>query len=222
MRNTALFTSTATAAFVGYGGRLTSLEDMGQTYFFGGYGSRLTSLGNMEADLLLCNKIRWMSAENYLERFFWIKKKKKPFNFLISVTSDNTQVKELQNADFFFSFLSWHLSQTSIIIWINPTEPLGCKEPLLSDVVGDINCFRNKLAIFKIALGKKTHKLWPIYQAPRDQKKKETDRWRPAGSFLHSVQMYMIDWLIMIEFNKDLRLRRFLCEPGSAPFSFWH
>lgn len=111
-------------------------------------------LEEMEAeygDLLLYNHVRWLSAGKCLERFFGIRKEIPAFlNKFVS--TDTTQLEEeLQSVDFlkelaFLTDITAHLNELNL--------SLQGRNQLISDLMGNINGFRNKLKLFKLSLNK--------------------------------------------------------------------
>lgn len=109
-------------------------------------------LEDMEAeygDLPLYNQVRWLSSGKCLERFFQIRKEIPAFlNQFVS--SDTTQLEEdLQNTDFlkqlaFLTDITSHLNELNL--------KLQGRNQLVSDLIGNINGFRNKLRILKFSL----------------------------------------------------------------------
>ncbi len=112
-------------------------------------------LKEMEAeygDLLLYNHVRWLSAGKCIERFFGIRKHI-PEYLNKFVSTDTTQLEEeLQNIDFlkelaFLTDITTHLNELNLY--------LQGRNKLMSDLMGHVNEFRNKLKIFKATLKKK-------------------------------------------------------------------
>lgn len=102
-------------------------------------------------DLLLYNHVRWLSAGNCLQRFFVLRKDIPDFLNKF-VPSDTTQLEEeLQSTDFlrhlaFLTDITSHLNEVNL--------KLQGRGKLVSDLMGHINGFRNKLKLFHVTLGK--------------------------------------------------------------------
>jgi len=102
-------------------------------------------------DLLMYNHVRWLSAGTCMERFFAIRKEIPPF-LNKYVSSDTTELEEkFQDPEFlrqlaFITDLTNHLNSLNL--------SLQGRNQTVSDLVGIINGFRNKLNVFKHALEK--------------------------------------------------------------------
>lgn len=102
-------------------------------------------------DLLMYNHVRWLSAGKCMERFFAIRKEIPPF-LNKYVSSDTTELEEkFQDPEFlrqlaFITDLTNHLNSLNL--------SLQGRNQTVSDLVGIINGFRNKLNVFKHALEK--------------------------------------------------------------------
>lgn len=101
-------------------------------------------------DLLLHSEIRWLSAGKCLVRFFGLRRKI-PLFLSDEVKSDTTELeKELHNPEFlrelaFLADLTAHLNELNL--------KLQGKQQSISNLYGHVNGFRNKLKLFKLALG---------------------------------------------------------------------
>ncbi|XP_025202909.1 general transcription factor II-I repeat domain-containing protein 2B-like [Melanaphis sacchari] len=102
-------------------------------------------------NLLMYNHVRWLSAGKCMERFFAIRKEIPPF-LNKYVSSDTTELEEkFQDPEFlrqlaFITDLTNHLNSLNL--------SLQGRNQTVSDLVGIINGFRNKLNVFKHALEK--------------------------------------------------------------------
>lgn len=102
-------------------------------------------------DLLMYNHVRWLSAGKCMERFFTIRKQIPAF-LSEYVSSDTTELEEkFQDPEFlrqlaFLTDLTNHLNSLNL--------SLQGRNQTISDLIGLINGFRNKLNVFKHALEK--------------------------------------------------------------------
>lgn len=125
-------------------------------------------------DLLMYNHVRWLSAGKCMERFFAIRKEIPPF-LNKYVSSDTTELEEkFQDPEFlrqlaFITDLTNHLNSLNL--------SLQGRNQTVSDLVGIINGFRNKLNVFKHALEKNnlTHFLSCLKLAEEPNSEKNID-----------------------------------------------
>jgi len=102
-------------------------------------------------DLLLYNQVRWLSSGKCLERFFGVRKEIVQFlkEFVKANTADLED--EIQSTDFlkqlaFLTDLTRHLNELNL--------KLQGRHQCISDLVGHIDGFRNKLKLFISSLSK--------------------------------------------------------------------
>lgn len=111
-------------------------------------------LEEMEAeygDLLLFNHVRWLSAGKCLERFFGIRKEIPAFLKKFVKTDTTHLEEEIQSVDFlkelaFLTDITTHLNELNL--------NLQGKNQLVSDLMGNVDGFRNKLRVFKSSLNR--------------------------------------------------------------------
>ena len=100
-------------------------------------------------DLLLYNHVRWLSAGKCLERFFAIRKEIPEFlNKFVS--SDTTELEEEIQSPEFLKQLAFLTDMTNHLNTLNLS--FQGRNQVVSDMVGIVNGFRNKLKIFKRSL----------------------------------------------------------------------
>lgn len=102
-------------------------------------------------DLLMYNHVRWLSAGKCMERFFAIRKEIPPF-LNKYVSSDTTELEEKFQDPEFLRQLAYITDLTNHLNSLNLS--LQGRNQTVSDLVGIINGFRNKLNVFKHALEK--------------------------------------------------------------------
>ena len=100
-------------------------------------------------DLLLYNQVRWLSAGKCLQRFFEIRREIPDFiNQFVS--QDTVQLeKEIKSFDFlkelaFLTDITNHLNDLN--------QKLQGRNKIISDLLGNVNGFQNKLSLFKLSL----------------------------------------------------------------------
>ncbi|XP_072375249.1 general transcription factor II-I repeat domain-containing protein 2A-like [Diabrotica undecimpunctata] len=102
-------------------------------------------------DLLMYNHVRWLSAEKCMERFFAIRKEIPAF-LNKYVSSDTTELEEKFKDPEFLRQLAFITDLTNHLNMLNLS--LQGRNQTVSDLIGMINGFRNKLNVFKRALEK--------------------------------------------------------------------
>ncbi|XP_074032206.1 general transcription factor II-I repeat domain-containing protein 2B-like [Leptinotarsa decemlineata] len=102
-------------------------------------------------DLLMYNHVRWLSAGKCMERFFAIRKEIPAF-LNKYVSSDTTELEEKFKDPEFLRQLAFITDLTNHLNKLNLS--LQGRNQTVSDLIGMINGFRNKLNVFKRALEK--------------------------------------------------------------------
>ncbi|XP_072389291.1 general transcription factor II-I repeat domain-containing protein 2A-like [Diabrotica undecimpunctata] len=102
-------------------------------------------------DLLMYNHVRWLSAGKCMERFFAIRKVIPAF-LNKYVSSDTTELEEKFKDPEFLRQLAFITDLTNHLNMLNLS--LQGRNQTVSDLIGMINGFRNKLNVFKRALEK--------------------------------------------------------------------
>lgn len=111
----------------------------------------LEEINSEYGDLLLFNNVRWLSAGKCLERFFAIRKDISTF-LDAHVKSDITNLEEEIKKPEFLKQLAFLTDLTNHLNNFNLS--LQGRDKLISDMVGVVNGFKNKLRIFKNSLEK--------------------------------------------------------------------
>ncbi|XP_072389335.1 general transcription factor II-I repeat domain-containing protein 2A-like [Diabrotica undecimpunctata] len=104
-----------------------------------------------DGDLLMYNHVRWLSAGKCIKRVFTIRKKIPAF-LNKYVSSDTTELEEKFKDPEFLRQLAFITDLTNHLNMLNLS--LQGRNQTVSDLIGMINGFRNKLNVFKRALEK--------------------------------------------------------------------
>ncbi|XP_056642609.1 general transcription factor II-I repeat domain-containing protein 2A-like [Diorhabda sublineata] len=109
-------------------------------------------------DLLMYNHVRWLSAGKCMERFFAIRKEIPAF-LNEYVSSDTTELERKLKDPEFLRQLAFSTDLTNHLNSLNLS--LQGRNQAVSDLIGKINGFRNKLSVFKHALEKNNLTYFP-------------------------------------------------------------
>ena len=135
-------------------------------------------------DLLLYNHVRWLSAGKCLERFFAIRKEIPEFlNKFVS--SDTTELEEEIQSPEFLKQLAFLTDMTNHLNTLNLS--LQGRNQVVSDMVGIVNGFRNKLKIFKRSLENNELTHFPCCLQLAAEKDQETIDFSDFSSYIQEI-----------------------------------
>lgn len=135
-------------------------------------------------DLLMYNHVRWLSAGKCMERFFAIRKEIPAF-LNKYVPSDTTELEvKFQDPEFlrqlaFLTDLTNHLNSLNL--------SLQGRNQTVSDLIGIINGFRNKLKVFKHALENKNLTHFPSCLQLAEEFKEKVIEFSSCSSHIQQV-----------------------------------